>query len=456
MRRVLAAVCALTLVPLLLGFKLIEPKRAWHLDDLPIEYYVGDAEPGGLDRDEKLDIIQASFDQWRDVPCSPLDAVLVDEIDNETSGFGRPDISLFTFDGAGRDDLGSGPLAATVTHASEEVLDHNGIAFYRVTSMNIIYNEGLVWATPTTVGSPDCHNAYDFQGVTTHEIGHGLGLGHSCDDGEACPDPLLRGATMYWSVQSCNDAQQVPNDDDWSGINTVYGVALDFVVADAGVEGEEDEDDSSSTIVGPAPLTVDLSIPETFQGEQFTSYQWNFGDGSERVTLDGNLASLPTVTHTYEVEGQYTITLSVDGIDEECGGYFDAHQRKVGVVLACDEPEPDFGFENLGDFSVALENLSPLGAFGCITDFEWILDGNEDEALRTYEPTWTFDEAGTHTVTLRASGPGGSGEVSRDVEVARGADSGCDCGLSGRARPGAMGFLALLLLGLVPRRRVQR
>jgi len=454
MNRLLILVSILAASPVLSGFKLIEPSRAWHLDDLPIEYYVGDQEPSGLESDEKLDIIQASFDQWRDVPCSPLDAVLVDEIDNETSGFGRPDISLFTFDGGGRDDLGSGPLAATVTHASEEVLDHNGIAFYRVTAMNIIYNEGLVWATPATVGSPDCHNAYDFQGVTTHEIGHGLGLGHSCDDGEACPDPILRGATMYWSVQSCNDSQQVPNEDDWSGINALYGVALDFEVAEADVD-EDSEGGNGGTIVGSAPLSVSLSIPDTFQGEQFTSYQWNFGDGSDRVTLDGSLDPLPVVDHTYEVEGQYTITLSVDGIDEECGGYFDAHQRKVGVVLACDQPQPDFGFENLGDFSVAFENLSPLGAFGCITDFEWILDGNEDEAVRTYEPTWVFDDAGTHTVTLRASGPGGSGEISQDVEVAKMADAGCDCAVSGRARPGTVALLLLLVLGLSPRRRVR-
>ena len=133
--------------------------------------------------------------------------------------------------------------------------------------------------------------------------------------------------------------------------------------------------------------------------------------------------------------------------------HFDADQRKVGVVLACEEPVPSFAWSNLGEFIVALENTSPLGAFGCITGFEWILDGDEANSQRTYEPTWSFDEPGTHSVTLRASGPGGSADFTAEIVVNKASDEGgCDCSAAGR-RPAGFGvFLLLLVIGAVRRR----
>ncbi len=445
MKRLTCVLLCAASLPLLVGFKFIDPPRAWHQSDLPIEYWVGDEEPSGLNESEKLEGIAQSYQHWADVPCSPLGAVYAGQIDNDESGFGRPDLSLFTFDGGSKDDLGSGPLAATVTHSSGDVVTHNGLSFFRTTGMNIIYNEGLTWGTPADVASPSCHNVYDWIGVTTHEIGHGLGLGHSCDDGEPCPDPILRWATMYWSVSSCNDAQQVPGEDDWAGINAIYGVSLDFEV----------EGDAEGGLVGEVPLTVNLSVPESFQGPQFTSYEWNFGDGSPHEVQDGTAGALDDIEHTYTAEGQYTISLTVQGEDEECGGSFDADQRKVGVVLACEEPIPSFSYTNLGDFRVALENTSPLGAFGCITGFDWLVGGDEATAQSTYEPTLTFSEAGSHTVTLRASGPGGSAEFSAEVEVTKASDEGgCDCSSVGSTELSPSAFALLLLLGCLRRRRL--
>ncbi len=445
MRRFFVLTLVLGISPLLSGYKFIDPPRAWNLNDLPVEYWVGNSEPDDLSFDEKMLLIQTSYDKWADVPCSPLEAAPgasagcdncePGEIDNDTSGFGESNMTIITFDGGGKDDLGSGPLAATVTHDNGNPLSHNGHAFFEVSAMNIIYNEDLRWGTPETVASPSCHQTFDFVGVTTHEIGHGFGLGHSCDDGEPCPDPTLRGATMYWSVTNCDDGQQTPNEDDIAGINAIYGVAVDFDLADQ--EG--------GVVVGPSPLDVSVSVPEDYLDGRFTSFEWNFGDVSDHVIqMPDAQGEVEPLSHSYTVEGQYTITLQVEGTDEDCGGAVTALQRKVGVVLACGEPAPAFSWSNEGDFVVAFENTSPLGTFGCITDFAWILDGNEDGAIRTYEPTWSFDEAGTHSVTLRASGAGGTGEVTIDVQVEGQSDAGCACSAA-TAQPFSLSALAVLL-----------
>ncbi|MEE2830075.1 MAG: PKD domain-containing protein [Myxococcota bacterium] len=441
MKRILGLVALLILASALSAFKFIDPPRKWDEGSMPVEYFIGDAAAPGLTESETVDLLEAAYVNWEDVECSPLEASFGGLITNDPS-FSRPDRTQITFNG----ELGSGILAAAVTHANNDVLPYNGVNFYQVTSMNIIFNAGVVWGSPEYIDSPNCFGRHSYLGVSTHEIGHGYGLGHSCDDGEPCADPILRNATMYWSGSTCDDAQDTPNPDDTAGINAIYGVAVDF-----DVETEE----GSSTVVGPVDLTVVVSVPDEYQGGRFENYELNFGDGSDHVFLSAGDTELDGLEHTYSSEGQYTITLTVLGEDAECGGDFETEERKVGAVLACEEPVPSASFTNEGDYTVAMVNTSPLGAFGCTTDYTWILDGDEEGALATYEPTYVFEDGSTHTVELRASGPGGSASFELEITPTRPSDAGCNASLAAGSPVMPVGLLLLVagcLVGLLRRR----
>jgi len=62
-------------------------------------------------------------------------------------------------------------------------------------------------------GGSGCSGEIYVEGVQVHEIGHGLGLGHT----------NVSGATMFPSVSSCNNGPATTEADDEAGINDLYG-----------------------------------------------------------------------------------------------------------------------------------------------------------------------------------------------------------------------------------------
>ena len=419
------------------AYRFIEPLRMWDLENMPVQWYAPDpetADMASMPPGAALELIGTSFAHWwEDIPCSPLGAEYGGAISNVGEYEHDNRTSFYFEDPNGR--LGSGILGACLTWGGNDNINHLGMSFSSIDDFDIIFNNGVNYGTPDDIYGGGCTSQTSFEAVSTHEIGHGYGVGHSCESDEACPDPLLRDAVMYWAIGSCETGRETPNGDDSAAINALYAIYTDF--------------EANGDIIGEVPFDVEFGILEDLD-EGLETYLWSFGDGS-----DPSAEAVPT--HRYDEEGQYTVTLTVTGVDDDCGEFEDT-VRKVGYVLACDVPEPEFSFTNLGSGEVQFQNITPTETFGCIHEYVWDLgDGTE---ISGFEPVHDYGHEGTWSVTLTASGPGGQDAFKMEVDVTRQQDPREDeptlCHITSASPQRSVGSalsIAALVLYLLRRRR---
>ncbi len=154
-------------------------------------------------------------------------------------------------------------------------------------------------------------------------------------------------------------------------------------------------DFSASPTSGDAPLNVFFT---NLSSGDISGYSWDFGDGN------GSTATDPS--HTYTAAGSYTVTLTATGP----GG---SDTAVCSNCITVTDPPPPPPPAPVADFSlspgsgdaplvVSFTNLSS----GDISGYSWDFgDGNGSSATN---PSHTYNSAGTYTVTLTATGPGGS------------------------------------------------
>lgn len=142
---------------------------------------------------------------------------------------------------------------------------------------------------------------------------------------------------------------------------------------------------------GLAPLTVNF----TNFSANATNYSWNFGDG--------NTSALEHPANTFTNAGSFSVTLVAIGLGGTNSLTFTNYivATNYPPVIANFSAEPTHG---LAPLAVTFTNLSSNA-----TDFAWNFgDGN---ASTNQHPLNTYSNAGSFTVTLTASGLGGTNSV---------------------------------------------
>ena len=157
---------------------------------------------------------------------------------------------------------------------------------------------------------------------------------------------------------------------------------------------------TGSPTSGNSPLTVAFSNTST---GSITGYSWTFGDGGTST------AASPS--HIYSAAGTYTVILTVTGPG---GSNTQTRTNYVTVTAPPVAPVAQFtGSPTSGTspLTVAFSNTST----GSITGYSWTFgDGGTSTAA---SPSHIYSAAGTYTVSLTVTGPGGSNTQTRTSYV---------------------------------------
>lgn len=158
--------------------------------------------------------------------------------------------------------------------------------------------------------------------------------------------------------------------------------------------GQPTADFTATPTTGVGSVTVQFTDTST---EQPTSWLWDFGDGSSATT--------ESPQHTYSSPGTYTVALTVTN---EAGSATATKADFIEVFVPVDAVfslTPSIGTV---PFTVTFTNGS-TGATSYLWDF------GDGQAATTENPTHEYTSSGSFTVTLTATGPGGTDSTTDTV-----------------------------------------
>ena len=150
---------------------------------------------------------------------------------------------------------------------------------------------------------------------------------------------------------------------------------------------------------GPFPLAVNFN--SSASTGSITSYAWTFGDGGTSTAANPS--------HTYASSGIYTVALTVSG-----SGGSNTQTRASYITVTVPAPVASFIANVTSGNAPLAVNFTNLSS-GAITSYAWTFgDGGTSTATN---PAHTYANAGSYTVALTATGPGGSNAQTRTAYI---------------------------------------
>lgn len=144
-------------------------------------------------------------------------------------------------------------------------------------------------------------------------------------------------------------------------------------------------------VYGFPPLTVNFTDLST---DVVDTWEWDFGDG--------NTSDQQNPTHVYTEGGQYTVRLEITG-----PGGSDSIVKENYIEVQFAPPTAEFIGTPTSGFAPLEVQFTDLST-DSVNSWLWFFGDGEAAFVRN--PVHTYETAGTYTVRLQISGPGGNGE----------------------------------------------